>query len=137
MVVNEIVPKIKSSALSISQDGISAGQSILADINQFVRGNPILSTAVLGATTVGLAATVIQVRKRKKSKPKARRKRKRVGRPVRGRKAKTRRRKKITHRTPRHAGHKIVTFTTKEGKRVKFKVKRPSHSHKRLKRRKR
>jgi len=109
----------------LNDNGLPVGASILADINQFVRGNPLLSTAILGASLTGITAGVIKV-KRRKVRVSKRRKRKA---PIkRRRKIK---RKGITHRSPRHKGHKRVSFTTKEGKRVNFLVKQPKHKHKR------
>ncbi len=73
-------------------------------------GDPTLQTRTPGAPTV----------KRPRSKPTARRK------PTKRRKARVKRtrvkRKRATHRSPRHKGHKLVKFTTKEGKKVSFLV---------------
>ncbi len=52
------------------------------------------------------------------------------------RKAVARRKRRITHRAPRHKGHKRVTFTTKTGKKVRFLVRgqKRSPKHRRRKR---
>lgn len=119
---------------SLGVDGIPISRTILADINQLVRGNPILSTAILGAGVTGITAGVVRVTKRKKKRKATRSKRTKTTRRVRKHKKSTRRRK-VTHRSPRHKGHKKVSFTTKDGKRVNFLVKKKCHTHKKLKRR--
>lgn len=112
-------------------DGFPLGASILADINQFVRGNPLLSTAILGASLTGITAGVVRIRRRKKkSVSTQKRKRKSTRKKIRGRGIR-KRTKRVTHSSPRHKGHKRVAFTTKEGKRVTFLVKKPKHQHKR------
>lgn len=85
----------------------------------FVSEKPIQTgAAILGiaAVPVGfLAANVIKRKARTRKKKK---------------KSKTTRRKKrATHRSPRHKGHKRVTFTTKGGKKVRFLVKPKKHKH--------
>jgi len=111
----------------VFDNGLPVGASILADINQFVRGNPLLSTAILGASLTGITAGVVRVTKRKRKKASGRKRKSTRKRTTR----KIRRSKKITHRSPRHRGHKRVSFTTKDGRRVNFLVKKPKHSHKR------
>lgn len=103
-------------------------------ITDFVRSNPLLSSATLGISSLGIIAGATTFIRRKKRKKAA--KRKTVTRRRTVRKRVKRRKKRVTHRTPRHRGHKKVTFTTKDGKRVSFLVKKPKHSH-RIKRRKR
>jgi len=115
------------------EDGIPISRTILADINQFVRGNPILSTAILGSTTAGITAGIVTIGRRRKAKRKktsTTRRRKTTRRKAPRRKKATRRRK-VTHRIPRHSGHKRVSFTTKDGKRVNFLVKKKAHTHRR------
>jgi len=113
-------------------DRFPVGSEILADINQFVRGNPFISTAALITTLTGITAGIVSVRRRRKvrkSRPVGRRrKKKKSSRRVR-RKAGRTRRKRVSHRSPRHKGHKRVSFTTKDGRRVNFLVKKPKHSH--------
>lgn len=89
----------------------------------FIRSNPITTTAIaLGVplTFVGIAAVGRRVARRKR-KVTTKRKKRAVRRKVAGR---IKRRKKITHRSPRHKGHKRVSFTTADGKKVNFLVRR-------------
>jgi len=109
---------------------LTALDRITQPVTDFIRGNPIVSTAAIGIGTTGLVlGAVSAVRKRRKKKAA---KRKRVSKKKRSRKKK----KKVTHRSPRHKGHKRVSFTTAGGKRVNFLVKRKAHTHKRVKRKK-
>ncbi len=109
---------------------------IRMDVTDFIRGNPITAVAVgLGvpAGFAGIAAVGKIVAKRRKKK--SGRKKKSVGRTrIRKSKIKRRKVKKVTHRSPRHRGHKKVMFTTKEGKRVSFLVKKPKHTHRKRRR---
>lgn len=108
-------------------------ERITQPVTDFIRGNPIVSTAAIGAGTTGLIAAVAVVRRRKAKKRVAKRKKRRVAK----RKKPTRKKKKrVTHRSPRHKGHKVVKFKTKDGKIVRFKVKKKNHTHKRRRRRK-
>lgn len=113
---------------------------IRMDVTDFIRGNPITAVAVgLGvpATFAGIASVGKRVAAKRRKKKSA--KRKTTKRRARVKSIKTglkKRRKKVTHRSPRHKGHKRVAFTTADGKRVSFLVKKPKHSHKRVKRRK-
>lgn len=107
---------------------------IRMDVTDFIRGNPLTAVAVgLGVpiTFGGIAAIGRSVGKRRKKKVS---KKKVMGRRIKRKKV-TRKRKKVTHRSPRHKGHKRVSFVTKDGKRVNFLVKKPKHSHKRIRRR--
>lgn len=105
----------------------------------FIRGNPIVSTAAIGIGTTGLIAGVASVaRKRKKKRTTKKRKAKRRA-PTRKRKTAKRRTKKRriirgrglgTHEI-RHSGKKtkgkfkVVSFRNKKtGKMVRFKVKK-------------
>ena len=85
----------------------------------FVSEKPIqagIAVLGVGAVPIGfLTATVIKKRKKQKKKV--------------ARKKSTRRKKKATHRSPRHKGHKRVTFTTKGGKKVRFLVRPKKHKH--------
>jgi len=120
-----------------SQDLILNFDRLRSSATDFIRGNPLISAGVaLGAplVVVGATAGIRGIRKRRKKKSAKRKK------PVKRRKTrsktKKRKRKSVTHRSPRHKGHRMVTFTTKDGKRVRFKVKKPAHSHKIKRRRK-
>lgn len=129
MVLNELIPTNVRSQILTSLDRITQ------PISDFIRGNPIVSTAALGIGTTGLiatAATIIRKRKKKTGKKKRKAKRRVSRRRIKKRK---RVRKKITHRSPRHKGHKKVIFTTKEGKKVSFLVRKKDHKHKRRKKR--
>lgn len=94
---------------------------IIQGVPDFIRGNPIVSTAAIGIGTTGLvlgARSVFKKRKKRKSAVKRRRK-------------VTRKRKKtISHRSPRHRGHKRVSFTTKTGQKVRFLVRGTKRSPK-------
>lgn len=70
-------------------------------------GDPSLQTRIPGAPPVRRAPAR---RRAPKRRPKARR----------APRAKPRRRKRATHRSPRHKGHKLVKFTTKDGRKVSF-----------------
>ena len=143
--VQAIFPKDKSSEL------VNVLERLGGRVTDFIRGNPIISTAAIGIGTTGLvAAAITRVKKRKKRSTTARRK-KRKSVKRRGKKktkaqikrvrlrnlAKARRarktgKKRKTHRSPRHRGHKRVSFITKGGKKVNFLV--GGRKHKRRKR---
>lgn len=113
-------------------DRFPVGSEILADINQLVRGNPLISTAALVTTLTGITAGIVTVRRKRKKSRRVTRKRKKSTRKRKGvRRRTTTKRKRVTHRSPRHKGHKKVSFTTKTGKRVSFLVKKPKHTHRR------
>lgn len=111
---------------------------ITGPITDFIRGNPIVSTAAIGIGTTGLIAGVAAVtrarKKRKKvsKKKRVRTRKRKVSTRKRAKIKKVSRRKRVTHRSPRHKGHKRVAFTTAGGKRVSFLVKKKTrrHSHK-------
>jgi len=69
-------------------------ERILQPVTDFIRGNPIVSTAVVGAGVTGLTAAVAVVRRRKKAKKKTTKKK--VKRRRTTRKKTTRKRKKKT-----------------------------------------
>lgn len=97
---------------------------ITQPITDFIRGNPILSTAAVGIGTTGLiAGATTFIRKRRKAKVKKRKKAVRKRR-VSVRKKKVSRRRRVSHAKPRHKGHKRVAFTTKTGQKVSFLVRR-------------
>ena len=141
--VQAIFPKDKASEL------VNVLERIGGRVTDFIRGNPIVSTAAIGIGTTGLiAAAITRVKKRKKRSPTARRtrrksvkrrrkkktkaqiKRQRIRNLVKARRA--RGKKGRTHRSPRHKGHKRVAFTTAGGKKVSFLV--GKRKHKRRKR---
>ena len=132
MVFNQnFFPRARTSVLT-TLDRISA------PVTDFIRGNPIVSTAAIGIGTTGLItglATVAGIR-RKRKKIATRKKKRKVGRKKRARKVKGARRakKRVTHRSPRHKGHKRVSFTTASGQKVNFLVRKKKHSHRRLRR---
>ena len=140
--VQAIFPKDKASEF------VNTIERLQQRVTDFIRGSPIVSTAVVGIGTTGLiAAATTLVRRKRKKKASVRRKRsvkRRVGkkrskasvRRVRLRNlAKARRAKrtgrKHAHRSPRHKGHKRVAFITAQGKKVSFLV---GKRHKRRKR---
>jgi len=130
--IENIVPKIRNFPI------VANAERILQSTTDFIRGNPIVSTASVGAGVTGLVVAAATIRKlRSKKKRTGKRKAKKPKKRTRVSKRKFKRtRKKVTHRKPRHRGHKKVSFITKQGKRVSFLVKKPAHSHK-IKRRKR
>lgn len=113
---------------NIKGDGIltSLGR-ITQTIPDFIRGNPIVSTALIGIGTTGLVlgAKAVAVRRKKKKTTARRRTTKR---------AKTVKKRRKSHASPRHKGHKRVSFKTASGKTVRFLVRgqkrSPSHSRK-------
>lgn len=122
-------------AVSRVQD---VGGELIGGVTELVRGSPIITSAITSG--VGVLATqqiVRRIRKKrsvKKRRKVVRKKRRKVTKRV-GRRKKAKRR---THASPRHKGHKVVTFTTKGGKKVRFLTpRRGSKVHKRIKRRKR
>jgi len=144
--VQAIFPKNISSELT------NPIERITQQVTDFIRGNPLVATAVVGIGTTGLVASATSLfrRSRKKKKAKVRRKksvRKSTRRPkkktvaqirktrlrnlAKARRAK-RTGKRKTHRSPRHRGHKRVSFTTASGKKVNFLV--GKRKHKRRKR---
>jgi len=101
---------------------------ITSPITDFIRGNVLVSTALVGIGTTGLIAGIAGIVKRRKKKKKAGARRKRRKKTV----TKRRRvgaRRRVTHRSPRHKGHKRVTFKTKTGKTVNFLVRKKAHPH--------
>jgi len=134
MVLQDFIPKLRGFSV------VANAERIFQSTTDFIRGNPIVSTASVGAGVTGLVvagATIRKLRSKKKSTKRKSTKKSRIKRKkIRGGRVR-KRTKRITHRTPRHRGHKKVTFTTKGGKRVSFLVKKPAHSHKKLKRGKR
>jgi len=123
------------AADSLLQQTVSRGQALGSDVlgrvNEFVRANPAVTGTIAIAGTGLLAAQIIRSRAPKKRKT-TRRKRK----TTRRRAPTVRRRKKrATHRSPRHKGHKRVSFINKKtGKRVSFLVRAKggrSHSKRR------
>jgi len=122
-------------SVSRAQD---VGGQLVGGVTELVRGSPAITSAV--TTGVGLLVTqqvIRRVRKKrtvKKRRKVTRKKRRKVTRRAPRRKKAKRR----THASPRHKGHKVVTFTTKGGKKVRFLTPRKgSKVHKRIKRRRR
>lgn len=141
--ISKLIPKIKGSPI------FSSAERIFQPITDFIRGNPIVSTASVGAGVTGLVAGIAVVKRlRKKPKKKAKRKKKRSPKK---RKKKVRRRSKracpkrrrrktkrkiirgrgLGTKEIRHSGKstkgkfKVVSFRDKRtGKMVRFKAKR-------------
>jgi len=133
VVLEDFIPKGKFSTAILTQL-----ERITQPVSDFVRGNPIVATAAVGAGFTGLAAvaTTIIRKKRKKKKKAVRRKRavRKRGR-VKKRKRRIIRGRGLGRGEIRHAGKgtkgvKLVSFTTKDGKRVKFRVKGTSKRRK-------
>lgn len=131
---NDALPRIKSQATTV----LSSFSRIIQPITDFIRGNPIVSTAAVGVGTTGLslaASSFIRRRKSRKkiSKKKKKRIRKRCKTTPRRRKRKKRRiirgrgigTKEIRHSGRRTKGKfKLVSFRTKSGKLVRFKTRK-------------
>ena len=112
---------------------------ITQPLTDFIRGNPIVSTAAIGIGTTGLiAGAITTIRKRKKKKAKV--KKRRVTIRKNGRKRKVSRRgiirgrglgrSEIKHSGKGTKGTRLVSFRTASGKLVRFKVKGTSKRRK-------
>lgn len=103
----------------------------------FIRGNPIIAGGIgLGAplALIGIAQVGRRVTRRKTKRRVSRKRRKTATR----KKARIPGKRRKTHRSPRHKGHKRVSFTTAQGQKVSFLVrKKGSVSHRRKKRKSR
>jgi len=114
-------------------------ERVLQPVTDFIRGNPIVSTAAIGIGTAGLVAAATTIRRRKKSKKRKKRKvskRRKRRKSVRVRKKKRKKRRIIRGRglgskEIRHSGKgtkgkfKIVSFRDKRtGKMVRFKARK-------------
>ena len=130
MVLEQFIPKGTRSAI------LTQIERITQPVTDFIRGNPIVSTAAIGIGTTGLVTGIARVvrgrRKKKKVKRRKVRRRKVTRKRVKvrhGRRVHIHKRRHIhrvkhrAHRRPRHPGHKRVSFTTATGKRVSFLVK--------------
>ena len=100
-----------------------------SQVSQFVRQSPLLTGAIVGGTGLITGGGIIisqQIRKKKATKlrPKRRTFRPRVSRVKRVSRV------RASHRSPRHRGHKRVTFTTKTGEKVRFLVRGEKRSPK-------
>jgi len=126
------MPTTQAQLSSVGQlIGMRTSQ-IAGQISDFIRTNPIASGITVGGTVLGgLTAIQIVRRTRKKRKKAVRRKTTTRKRATRRRAVASRRRKRRiptgkrhkSHSKPRHAGHKVVSFRTKGGQMVRFKVK--------------
>lgn len=134
----DICVRIKKKMVFKQSDLLLNIDRIRMDVTDFIRGNPITAVAVgLGVplSFAGIAAIGKRVRRKKSGRKKTGRKKRSMGRTtIRRSKIRRRKVKKVTHRSPRHKGHKKVTFTTKEGKRVSFLVRKPKHVHRKRRR---
>jgi len=128
-----LLPSFKDTGL------ITNFTRITQPITDFIRGNPIVSTAAIGIGTTGLiAGAVTRIRKRRKTKVKKRKKTKKKNGRRKRRKVGTRRiirgrglgRGEIKHSGRGTKGTKLVSFTTKTGQKVRFKVKGTSKRRK-------
>lgn len=112
----------------------------ISSITQFVRINPIVSGAAVGAGILAAGIAIRQVVRRRKAKRKTIKRRKATKRNGRKRKSRVKRRRIIRGRglgrgEIRHSGKgtrgtKLVSFRTKSGQLVKFKVKGTSKRRK-------
>ncbi len=109
-------------------------ETSIGTIGTFARTNPIITAGLLATAIGGIGAVATIIKRRSKSVKRKKRKKANTGRRKRGithnrrgkhiRRATKRRTKRITHRMPRHRGHKVVKFRTKSGKMVSFKTKK-------------
>lgn len=124
IVLEQLIPKSTRTDILTSLDRITQ------PITDFIRGNPIVSTAVIGIGTTGLvtgAAAVVRRKARKKKKKKSVKKKRRA-KSTKKRKRKIIRGKGLGRSEIKHSGKgtrgtKFVSFTTKSGQKVRFKVK--------------
>lgn len=131
--LQQAIPKIRAIPI------VANIERILQPVTDFIRGNPIVSTAIVGAGTTGLVAAVAVVRRARKPSKKRRKKakkkkpRKKTGKRKRKRKAKRRiiRGRGLGTHEIKHSGkstkgkHKVVSFRNKKtGKMVRFKARR-------------
>lgn len=105
--------------------GSSFVRTGISSVTQFIRTNPIVSGGILGGSVLVASTATGVIRRRRArratSRSTATRRKRRV---VRVKKRKVVR-KRVTHRSPRHKGHKRVSFINKKtGKRVSFLVRR-------------
>ncbi len=133
-----LLPSVKDSGL------LTNFQRITQPTTDFIRGNPIVSTAAIGIGTTGLiAGAITAIRKRRKTKrAKAKVKKRKAPKKKNGRRVKRKVGKRriirgrglgrgeIKHSGRGTKGTKFVSFTTKDGKRVRFKVKGTSKRRK-------
>ena len=125
-----LLKKAKKKLVFKKQDLILNFDRIFQDATNFIRGNPFLAAGVgLGAPVALVGIATVGRRVLRKRKSKVARKKRKVKKVVRRKKRKVARKRKITHASPRHKGHKVVSFTTADGKKVRFKVKRKKHRH--------
>lgn len=131
--LSALIPKIRGSPI------VANIERILQPVTDFIRGNPIVSTAIVGAGTTGLVAAAAVIRRpsrstkkktKKKTTRKSSKKRRTSKRKKRGKKRIIRGRGLGTHEI-RHSGKrtkgkfKVVSFRNKKtGKIVRFKAKR-------------
>lgn len=131
--LQQFIPKVRGVPI------VANIERILQPATDFIRGNPIVSTAIVGAGTTGLVAAVALVKRARKPTKKVRKKAKRK-KPVKKRARRKRKRKAKrriirgrglgTHEI-RHSGKstkgkfKLVSFRDKKtGKMVRFKARR-------------
>lgn len=101
MAIEDLIPKFKSKGTTI----ISNAERIFQSSTDFIRGNPIISTAALGVGTTGVVTAVAGVRKRRKRKKATSTRKKRATRKRTTKKRKSSKKKtKRGRRTPRTAG---------------------------------
>lgn len=153
MVTLQSIP-IQQLPKNIKTSVLTSLERITQPVTDFIRGNPIVSTAAIGIGTTGLIAAAATFVKRKKAKKKvtvrkkvqarkktkaqikaqrlrnlakARRAKKRPRRIIRGRGLG---RGEIKHSGRGTKGTKLVSFRTKDGKLVRFKTKGTSKRRK-------
>jgi len=130
VVFENIFPKNVRTQVLTTLDRISQ------PLTDFIRGNPLVSTAAVGIGTTGIVTLASAVARRKKGKKKSRRKKTTRRKTKKTKKRKQPKRKKrriirgrglgrgeIKHSGKGTKGTKRVSFITKDGRRVSFKVK--------------
>lgn len=144
-----VFQQIKSIELpkSIKTSVLTSLDRITQPITDFIRGNPLVSTAAVGIGTTGLiagATTIVRRAKRKKPKKRTTGKRKTARKTKKRKQPKRKKRRiirgrglgrsEIKHSGKGSKGTKVVSFRTKEGKLVRFKTKGTSKRRKGFKR---
>lgn len=139
MVLQQLIPSTISQLIPKGKTAILTQiERITQPVADFIRGNPLVSTAAVGIGTTGLVTAVSAITRRKKAKKKKRKPKKKGKR--RAKKVKRRKRRiirgrglgrgEIKHSGRGTKGTKRVSFTTKDGRRVSFKVKGTSKRRK-------
>jgi len=135
---------LQNDRLRTTTQLITSGlQQSVASTGQFIRENPAITGATIGATALGglVAIQAVRVSKRRKKKVSRKKTRKKTGKRTRRKTTKTGKRRgiirgrglgrsEIKHSGKSTKGTKLVSFRTKSGKLVRFKRKGTSKRRK-------